>query len=104
MDPGTSEWWRRHGWTIGLLLTAFGIAMALRTIWQYPVVAKWGWLYTYAGGSDSYYHSRVMTYIIQTHHNLVWDPMLKYPVGAVNPREPLVDWLDVSRPVPAAPR
>ncbi len=103
MDPGTSEWWRRHGWTIGLLLTAFGIAMALRTIWQYPVVAKWGWLYTYAGGSDSYYHSRVMTYIIETHTNLRHDPMLKFPVGATNPREPLFDWMNAILGIVFAP-
>ncbi|HTT17162.1 MAG TPA: carboxypeptidase regulatory-like domain-containing protein [Thermoplasmata archaeon] len=94
MDSGTADWWRRHGWTIGLLLLAFGIALALRTIWTYPIVEKWGALYTYAGGSDSYYHSRVMTYIIQTHSNLKHDPMLKFPIGATNPREPLFDWMN----------
>ena len=103
MDPGTSEWWRRHGWTIALLLTAFGIAFSIRTIWTYPIVAKWGALYTYAGGSDSYYHSRVMTYIIETHRNLVYDPMLKFPVGAINPREPLFDWMNAILGIVFAP-
>ncbi|HYB63444.1 MAG TPA: carboxypeptidase regulatory-like domain-containing protein [Thermoplasmata archaeon] len=103
MDSGTAEWWRRHGWTIGLLLIAFGIAMSIRTIWTYPVVAKWGALYTYAGGSDSYYHSRVMTYIIETHSNLVSDPMLKFPVGAINPREPLFDWMNAVLGIVFAP-
>ncbi len=94
MDTGTSSWWRRHGWTVGLLLLAFGIAFTIRTVWTWPVLARWGALYTYAGGSDSYYHSRVMTYIIETHTNLVYDPMLKFPVGAINPREPLFDWMN----------
>jgi dolichyl-diphosphooligosaccharide--protein glycosyltransferase len=103
MDSATAEWWRRHGWTIGLLLVAFGIAFGLRTIWQYPVIQQYGALYTYAGGSDSYYHSRVMTYIIQTHRNLVFDPMLKFPVGAINPREPLFDWMNAVLGIVFAP-
>ena len=94
MDSATGEWWRRHGWTIVLLLSAFGIALGIRTIWQYPVIQQFGALYTYAGGSDSYYHSRVMTFIIQTHRTLVYDPMLKFPIGAINPREPLFDWMN----------
>ncbi len=94
MDTGSTGWWRRHGWTIAILLVAFSIAFVLRTAWAYPIIARWGPLYTYAGGSDSYYHSRVMAYIIQTGHNLVYDPMLKFPIGATNPREPLFDWMN----------
>ncbi len=94
MDSARSVWWARHGWTVALLLVAFGAALAVRTIWAYPVVAQWGPLYTYGGGSDSYYHSRVMTYIIQTHHNLIQDPLLKFPIGSINPREPLFDWMN----------
>ncbi len=103
MDSESQEWWRRHGWTIGLLFTAFGIAFALRTIWQIPIIDQFGALYTYAGGSDSYYHSRVMTYIIQTHQNLIFDPMLKYPIGAINPREPLFDWMNAVLGIVFAP-
>jgi dolichyl-phosphooligosaccharide-protein glycotransferase len=94
MDPSYTGWWRRHGWTVALLLTAFGISFAIRTIWTYPVVAQWGPLFTYAGGSDSYYHSRVTTYIIENHRNLIFDPLLKFPIGAINPREPLFDWMN----------
>ncbi len=94
MDTDSTGWWRRHGWTIALLLSAFGLAFAVRTIWAYPIIERWGALYTYAGGSDSYYHSRVTTYIIQTGHNLVYDPMLRFPVGSINPREPLFDWMN----------
>ncbi len=103
MDSGTVEWWRRHGWTIALLLAAFGIAFSVRTVWTYPVVARAGWLYTYAGGSDSYYHSRVMSYIIATHQNLIHDPMLKFPIGAINPREPLFDWMNAILGIVFAP-
>ena len=94
MDPVSDGWWRRHGWTIALLLTAFGISFAIRTVWSYPIVAQYGALFTYGGGSDSYYHSRVMAYIIQNHVNLIHDPMLKFPVGSINPREPLFDWMN----------
>ena len=94
MDTTKTGWWHRHGWTVALLLTAFGLTFAIRTIFTYPVISQWGPLFTYAGGSDSYYHSRVMEYIVLTHHNLVRDPMLRFPVGAINPREPLFDWMN----------
>ena len=94
MESTQSGWWRRHGWTLAILLSAFGLTFAVRTIWEYPVIAQWGPLFTYAGGSDSYYHSRVMSYIILNHRNLIVDPMLRFPIGAVNPREPLFDWMN----------
>ena len=94
MESTNTGWWRRHGWTVAILLTAFGFSFAIRTIWAYPIVSQYGALFTYGGGSDSYYHSRVMQYIIQTHTNLIHDPMLRFPVGAINPREPLFDWMN----------
>jgi dolichyl-phosphooligosaccharide-protein glycotransferase len=94
MESSHVGWWRRHGWTVAILLAAFGISFAIRTIWSYPIVDQWGPLFTYAGGSDSYYHSRVMAYIALNHRNLIHDPMLKFPVGAINPREPLFDWMN----------
>jgi len=93
MQSGT-EWWRRNVWTLAILLGAFIAAFAIRSIWSFPVVQQWGALFTYAGGSDSYYHSRVTTYIILTHTNLTKDAMLKFPFGAINPREPLFDWMN----------
>ncbi len=94
MDTTSSGWWHRHGWTVALLLSAFGIAFALRTIWTAPIIAQFGPLNVYGGGSDSYYHSRVMSFIATTHHNLVHDPMLRFPIGTNNPREPLFDWMN----------
>ncbi len=94
MESSHTGWWRRHGWTVALLFTAFGLTFALRSIWAYPIVAQWGPVFTYAGGSDSFYHSRVMEYIILNHRNLIHDPLLKFPFGAINPREPLFDWMN----------
>ncbi len=99
----SSGWWHRNAWTLAVLLAAFGAAIAIRTIWTYPIVSQWGALYTYAGGSDSYYHSRVMQYIILTHTNLVHDPLLKFPFGSVNPREPLFDWMNAVLGIVFAP-
>ena len=103
MESTHTGWWRRHGWTVAILLSAFGISFALRTIWAYPVVSQWGPLFTYAGGSDSYYHSRVMQYIIQNHTNLIHDPLLRFPTGALNPREPLFDWMNAILGIVFAP-
>ena len=103
MESTNSGWWRRHGWTVAILLSAFGTAFAIRSIWAYPVVSQWGPLFTYAGGSDSYYHSRVMSYIIQNHTNLIWDPMLNFPTGGINPREPLFDWMNAILGIVFAP-
>jgi dolichyl-phosphooligosaccharide-protein glycotransferase len=94
MEGSHYDWWRRHGWTVAILLSAFAIALAIRTIWAYPIIEQFGPLYSYAGGSDSYYHSRVTTYIILNHQNLVFDPLIHFPIGGYNPREPLFDWMN----------
>ncbi|MCI4342341.1 MAG: carboxypeptidase regulatory-like domain-containing protein [Thermoplasmata archaeon] len=66
----------------------------VRSLFAWSIFQQYGWLYIYAGGSDSYYHSRVTQYIILNHTNLVRDMALRYPVGAINPREPLFDWMN----------
>ncbi|MGA8274942.1 MAG: carboxypeptidase regulatory-like domain-containing protein [Thermoplasmata archaeon] len=99
----SSGWWRRNIWTLAILLGAFAAAFLVRTTWTWPVVQQYGALYTYAGGSDSFYHSRVTTYIILTHHNLIKDAMLKFPFGAINPREPLFDWMNAILGIVFAP-
>ncbi|MCI4350255.1 MAG: carboxypeptidase regulatory-like domain-containing protein [Thermoplasmata archaeon] len=86
--------WHRHGWTIVLLTTAFGLGLFIRTVFSWALLHQFGPLYLYGGGSDSFYHSHVMEYIVNNHTNLVRDPLLRYPTGAVNPREPLFDWMN----------
>jgi dolichyl-phosphooligosaccharide-protein glycotransferase len=94
VEEARPGWWKEHGWTVTILFVAFGITLLIRSLWAYPIFEQNGWLYIYAGGSDSYYHSRVMSYIIQNHTNLVFDPGLRYPLGDDNPREPLFDWMN----------
>ena len=103
MESSHTSWWRRHGWTVALLLAAFGFSIAIRMIWAYPIVAQWGPQFTFGGGSDSYYHYRVMQYIILNHQNLIHDPMLRFPIGAINPREPLFDWMNAILGIAFAP-
>ena len=94
MVSTSAGWWRRHGWTAGILLAAFALALAVRTLFMAPLIQEFGPLYLYGGGSDSFYHSRVTSYIILNHANLIRDPLLNYPHGAINPREPLFDWMN----------
>ncbi len=44
-----------------------------------------------------------MTYIIQNHTNLVYDPLLNFPTGGINPREPLFDWMNAVLGIVFAP-
>jgi dolichyl-diphosphooligosaccharide--protein glycosyltransferase len=93
----TSEhigWWQRHGLAVLILLVAASISFILRTIYAYELIQQCNILYCFAGGSDSFYHARVMTYIIQNHSNLIKDSLLNYPLGINNPREPLFDWMN----------
>jgi asparagine N-glycosylation enzyme membrane subunit Stt3 len=94
MDSESGSWWSRHGWTASLLLVAFSLTFLIRTIFSLSIFHEWGWLYVYAGGSDSFYHWRVTDYILVNHRNLIHDPLLKFPFGAINPREPLFDWMN----------
>jgi|GEM_PF-436560 len=94
MEPERWGWWRRHGLVLALLVSAAGIAFLVRTVFMAQIIEAWGPLNVYGGGSDSFYHSRVMEYIVLNHHNLVRDSSLNFPLGAVNPREPLFDWMN----------
>jgi dolichyl-diphosphooligosaccharide--protein glycosyltransferase len=87
-------WWQRHGTTVFLLSVAALVAFLIRTLYAYQLIGQCNISYCFAGGSDSFYHSRVTTWIIQNHTNLVHDPLLNYPFGSVNPREPLFDWMN----------
>ncbi|MEM4068667.1 MAG: STT3 domain-containing protein, partial [Thermoplasmatales archaeon] len=51
--------------------------------------------YAVSGGSDAYYNMRIVQYILSTHHQLLFDPGLNYPVGLENPRPPFFMWLAV---------
>ncbi|HKV90326.1 MAG TPA: carboxypeptidase regulatory-like domain-containing protein, partial [Thermoplasmata archaeon] len=103
MGWAESGWWRRHGWTVAILLSAFSISFLIRTLYIVPLVQQWGPLYLFAGGSDSFYHYRVAEWITLNHTNLGVDKMLRYTIGAVNPREPLFDWMNAVLGIVFAP-
>ncbi len=82
-------------WKIVLLLAfIIGLGFFLRTYYTLPVAiqnASNGW-FSVSGGADSYYHERAISYILTTHHQLLEDTMLNYPVGLMDPRPPFFDW------------
>ncbi|MDE1820126.1 MAG: carboxypeptidase regulatory-like domain-containing protein [Euryarchaeota archaeon] len=100
---GHESWWKKHGLAVTLLLVAASISFLIRVLYAYQLINTCNISYCYAGGSDSFYHSRVMEWIIGTHSNLVHDPLLNYPVGAQNPREPLFDWMNAILGILLAP-
>jgi dolichyl-diphosphooligosaccharide--protein glycosyltransferase len=106
MEETTGEhvgWWQRHGLAVLILLVAAATSFIIRTIYAYDLINQCNILYCFAGGSDSFYHARVMTYIIQNHSNLIKDPLLNYPLGINNPREPLFDWMNAILGIVFAP-
>ncbi len=91
---GSGGWWRRHGLVVFLLALAASISLLLRVLYSYQLISACDVYYCFAGGSDSFYHARVMQYIITYHANLIHDAALNYPLGYTNPREPLFDWMN----------
>lgn len=51
--------------------------------------------YAVSGGSDAYYNMRIVQHILSTHHQMLFDPSLNYPIGLENPRPPFFMWLIV---------
>ncbi|MCX8174299.1 MAG: carboxypeptidase regulatory-like domain-containing protein [Thermoplasmata archaeon] len=86
-------WCEHHGTTVLYLATLFFVGLLMRVYFATELITQHGPLYLYSGGSDSYYHSRVIEYIVANKHHLVLDTMLNYPTGAINPRAPLFDWM-----------
>lgn len=100
---GSGGWWRRHGLVVFLLALAASISLILRVLYSYQLISACDVYYCFAGGSDSFYHARVMQYIITYHANLIHDPALNYPLGYTNPREPLFDWMNAILGILLAP-
>jgi len=97
MEQTVSSWFKRNWVSVALILivllalvirAAFAIGPAT-TNTQSPDE------FLVSGGSDSYYHKRVIDHILDTHHQLREDPLLNYPIGRggyENPRPPLYQW------------
>ena len=94
MDEGNLSWLRRHKYAIALLLI-FVLALVLRSAFAMEPATTESTIpgdFLVSGGSDSYYHKRIIDHIVETHHHLDGDQMLNYPFGWTNPRPPLYQW------------
>ncbi len=83
-------WFRQNWVTLSILLGIFVVAMFLRTYFGFGPATDPAFLMS--GGSDSYYHKRVIDYVVDTGEHLVYDPLLGYPIGMRSGRPPLYDW------------
>ena len=82
--------WLGESWsTPVILLGIFLVALYLRAYFPWALAWPDGLL---SGGSDSYYHRRIIEHILQTGKELTWDPMLNFPLGLTNPRPPIYQW------------
>lgn len=84
------SWIGRNWQTVLLLAMMVFLALFVRSYFGYSTSVDNGYLVS--GGSDSYYHMRVIDHAVATGDHLVWDDMLNYPNGMRNPRPPLYDW------------
>ena len=89
----SGQWTKKekiHLPTILLLIALFLFSLYIRTAWTLEPATEDGFQLT--GGSDPYYHKRVVDYVADNGEHLQKDPMLNYPYGAHNARPPLFDW------------
>lgn len=83
---------RRPEFTALIVLVGFYIFISNFFAWDQAWV---GLAFNTSGGSDPYYNWRVIQYILTYHHQLLFDPSLNYPIGALNPRPPFFHWFTV---------
>ncbi|UCG69965.1 MAG: carboxypeptidase regulatory-like domain-containing protein, partial [Thermoplasmata archaeon] len=82
--------WLSQNWqTMLILLLIFLFGLFLRSYFYYPPATEDGFILS---GNDPYYHKRVVDYVQDNHRHLIFDPLLSYPDGAINPRPPMFDW------------
>ena len=83
-------WLGRNWQTVAILVLLVLLAFFVRSYFVLGTSIDNGYLVS--GGSDSYYHERVIDYVTQTGQHLYRDPLLNYPWDMRNPRPPLFDW------------
>lgn len=83
-------WLGRNWGTVLILVAVIFIALFVRSYYGFATSVDNGFLV--AGGSDSYYHMRVIEHVQETGEHLVEDPLMNYPLGIRNMRPPLYDW------------
>ena len=77
-------------WAVFFIFGIFVLALLLRTYFILDPATEDG--YKLTGGSDPYYHKRVVDYIQDEKKHLMNDNLLNYPLGSKNPRPPAFDW------------
>jgi dolichyl-diphosphooligosaccharide--protein glycosyltransferase len=83
--------WLGQNWgTVIVLVAIVLIALFVRSYFGFSTAVDNDYLL--AGGSDSYYHLRVIEHVENTGTHLVNDPLLNYPMGIRNMRPPVYDW------------
>ncbi|WP_081579967.1 carboxypeptidase regulatory-like domain-containing protein [Methanomassiliicoccus luminyensis] len=88
---GPKDTWLGRNWSTVLILVAIVLlALFVRSYFGFSTAVDNGFLV--AGGSDSYYHQRVIDYVNSEGSHLVQDPALNYPFGMRNARPPMFDW------------
>ncbi len=90
-DEDSGKTWLRRNYRFGLMLIGiFVVALLVRSYFAYDAI------YTdyppNVAGNDPYYHKRAVDHITTTHHTLLSDPMLNYPLGGGNCNPPLFEW------------
>jgi len=102
VDGDGKGWLRTHWRTAVILFVIFGVALFLRVYFVYGLAFPSATANTcdggnipVSGGSDSYYWHDALCYSFQTGKDLVFDPMLNYPLGMNNPRPPLFPWFSL---------
>ncbi|HEY3421038.1 MAG TPA: STT3 domain-containing protein [Methanomassiliicoccales archaeon] len=86
-----SNTWLGRNWQTALIIVLIVfLAFFVRTYFGYSTSVDNGFLVS--GGSDSYYHERVIDNVANTGQHVVQDNMLNYPWGIRNERPPLYDW------------
>ncbi len=86
----SNSWWGDNWHTVAIIVGLLFVALFLRSYFGYSMSVDNGFIVS--GGSDSYYHERVIAHVMDTGTHLVQDPMLNYPMGMRNARPPLYDW------------
>lgn len=79
--------------TVVILLGIFALALFIRSYFAFDMATRQGFLVS--GGSDSFYHKRIIDRAVQTGEYLYFDPLLNYPLGYHNPRAPVYTWSTV---------
>jgi len=78
-------------YVIALLVGIFVLALFVRVYFSIEIGTEDDG-FRMTGGSDPYYHKRVVDYVLEENEHLEFDEMLNYPLGGENPRPPLFDW------------